>query len=78
VIKSYQDNIPLLEAARAALPSLPVAGLAVKRPLSVRLERQFGNGGAALGAGPVTFIHLPLAGKILIVHSFLFTKIFNR
>lgn len=65
----------LLETTGAILPFLSMTILAIKRSISIWLEWQFSNGGAALGTGPITFIHLPVARKILVIHSFLFTKV---
>ncbi|OGY53359.1 MAG: hypothetical protein A3B15_02395 [Candidatus Buchananbacteria bacterium RIFCSPLOWO2_01_FULL_45_31] len=67
--------LPLLyleASGRATIAALSVTVAAENRPGAIRFKRQFGDFGAALGAGPIAFHHRALTEVTSIVHFFAF------
>jgi hypothetical protein len=54
--------------AGATLPSLLVAITAVKRSVTIRFKRKFGDLRSALGAGPMSLNHLALTKVATSIH----------
>jgi len=56
----------VLESSWSVLPFLPVAISAEKRPVSIRLKRQFSDLGPTFGASPIALVHLAVAAVVVI------------